>query len=704
MARSIESMLRGVARKLLLTRAIEAAAVGATAGLACGAALTGAWLLAGPMRTWALLLALLPAAAGALLVAGSLPGPVGQIGLFCERRLGMGSTLRLAVGAVCLALGVVGIGLVVLGRQSLVPHRWLAGVAAGTGAIVAAATVIVRGVSLREAAIYLDLRGQLGERLTTALELSQASHDFSQAVTRQAMDTIARHRPDRLGFWRRTRLTPGALALAALACAGLALLTPLQAPGEQQRRRWQQVRQELAQDAAEQIQQIRTEPMQTPSPQLERTLEDWEELVDDVQWGRAEPAEAMGRYSRIQDEIRRALERDDALSSAIEQLRENELTRGLAESGSAGAEEPGAGAGSDGEQGSSSQAASRDAAEALGARMASGAMSDAQRQQMGDTLGRAADAAGGDPRLSEALRRAARAVDEANAEAFERAMAQAGEAMDDTRNQGAGAARDELTDAMNRIEQQKDRIAEGMGGGQGLAGDQQFAGGQDGQGGQGGQNGQGGHGQQGAGAGGSGISEQDIEQAIARAEGQGSSGGQGAGQQGAGGQGGAGGPQGSGGQGSGQQGAGGQGAGGSGGQGAGGQGSGGQGSGGQGQGGQGAGGSGSTNMNNPSGAGSHYEGDAFNEREWTQVYDPQSIETQGPTIRPDGVVDPNGDPAASATFYAPGTTGESYVPYEDAWGAARNRAEEAVGRQRIPARLRTLVRDYFNDEPPQQQP
>jgi hypothetical protein len=107
-----------------------------------------------------------------------------------------------------------------------------------------------------------------------------------------------------------------------------------------------------------------------------------------------------------------------------------------------------------------------------------------------------------------------------------------------------------------------------------------------------------------------------------------------------------------------------------------------------------AGGGGSTNLDQGSGPGDQYHGDAFVEGSWAKVYAPREVDGIGQKERVAGQVG-DGPAAGRAEFLAPATTGQSYVDYEKAWTAARQRSEESLSKQKIPARDRKLIRDYF---------
>ncbi|MFW6154871.1 MAG: hypothetical protein ACOC95_06600 [Planctomycetota bacterium] len=650
MAGPLHRYLRRVARKLLRVRAVEALAVGATATAASSACFMAAWIIAGPHRLWAALLALLPAAVlvGVVPTAGRLRRLRPLVHL--ADRWEVAPAIRWFLAAMALPAAVLAVAMVLSGRHVQVPHPWIAVVLVPLGGLMAAATVLARGITLHEAALYVDLRANLGERLTTALELSEdTSETFARAVQEEAMQAIAQHRPHRLGFFRRRRGTLIALAAGLLMTVALGMIDPLDAAERRRRQRQAQTIDRVATALAEQARVVEQKASQTQSRQLTRQAEQLRRLSEDMRWGRAGPRDAMRELSRMQDEMRSARARQDALDAAIDRLRAYDATTALADQAGQAAR-----ATDDGGAGEFANRTTR--------RMADGTLSADQQHQLGAGLRDAADAATDDPRLSAALRQAADMVDRNHAEGFRDAMNQVGQAMSDAQTEaGAAQARAE---AMNRLQEQKQQLA--------TAGD----------------------GTDGFGRGG--ITPDDLRQAIARAGSQGGRG-QGGGGQGGGGRGGGeGGGQGDG-QGGGQgnrqgrgQGQGGDGR--SGGQGGRPDGSGGS----AGAGGGATGGGGSTNRDTGSGPGGRYEGGAVQEGRWARIYAPEPIESEGPQLRPAGTPDPEGEPAARARFRAPAATGESYVSFEKAWSASQRRAEDALSRQRIPARMRRLIRDYYD--------
>ena len=100
--------------------------------------------------------------------------------------------------------------------------------------VATAAVVLVRGVSAREAAAFLDTRCRLDEQLGTATELAEASdppgpvgrYVFERALTAARGASALRQR-----LWTRSRTTTGAMLLAVLLCGTLAL-APIAGAGD----------------------------------------------------------------------------------------------------------------------------------------------------------------------------------------------------------------------------------------------------------------------------------------------------------------------------------------------------------------------------------------------------------------------------------------------------------------------------------------
>jgi len=219
--RELQNVLRRASRRLLLARSLERGAICAGAAGLSAAALELGWILAGRYPLMGVFAGLLPVAFGVVVLFIS---PV-------RRKLHLGDGASAAVAILCVSIGVAGVAGLVAGWRGLLPKAALPGVLLPLGAVVGAATVWIRGVCPREAAMYLDRRGRLRERLATAAELD-ASPAGNSAVARtvyaQALTAYRSRRADRLAMWRRTRATPAGLGLIVLLCVVLAFVPSIE--------------------------------------------------------------------------------------------------------------------------------------------------------------------------------------------------------------------------------------------------------------------------------------------------------------------------------------------------------------------------------------------------------------------------------------------------------------------------------------------
>jgi hypothetical protein len=229
---AVLAVLRGAARRLLLVRAAEAAAVGAVAaGLAVTAAQAG--LLAGRAHpALGAAIALLPILAGAAVLRWPALRRAAQ---FDGRE-------AWTVAATACGVAVIGALAVLAGRAVPQGRLLLPVVLVPLGALAGVAGAALRGVTLGQAALYHDIRFGLAERLTTAAELAEAPACGAQGPGRgsgggpdvqvarwvfgQAVAAAERAELPRRGLWRRTRATAGAIVLAASLCTVLALISP----------------------------------------------------------------------------------------------------------------------------------------------------------------------------------------------------------------------------------------------------------------------------------------------------------------------------------------------------------------------------------------------------------------------------------------------------------------------------------------------
>ena len=142
-----------------------------------------------------------------------------------SRRLRLRRALESAAcGAIAAAMAAATVQVICwwAGRPRWWPVVFLLPLGALIGAIVGAAGRAGR----RQAAMLLDARADLAERLATAAEMAEAGADdpAARCVYAQAMDAAGRARTNRVSLWRRTPATPASLGLAVGVCVVLGFL------------------------------------------------------------------------------------------------------------------------------------------------------------------------------------------------------------------------------------------------------------------------------------------------------------------------------------------------------------------------------------------------------------------------------------------------------------------------------------------------
>jgi len=216
MRKKLLGLLRSAAGRLLVRRMLESSAVMAVAGGLTAAAVEVGWWLASLSR-----------------LGGAVAcGPAIVLGVWLWTRPALRRAMRLDVGQGAVAGGVCIFGASAGAIGALVGWAdvvslWV--VPAGllcAGAIVGALLAVVRGVSVLQAAVYLDVHGRMDERLATAAEAAIRGEDgpLAERLYAQAVDALGATRPRSVPPWKRTRATLGALALAVLLCVAVGVL------------------------------------------------------------------------------------------------------------------------------------------------------------------------------------------------------------------------------------------------------------------------------------------------------------------------------------------------------------------------------------------------------------------------------------------------------------------------------------------------
>ena len=132
-----------------------------------------------------------------------------------------------AAGLVAAALELVWLLATAVGRP-LPVGRWQILLVVPAAAAIGALARLIRGVSLHQAAAFMDVRGGLQERLTTALELAEAGgpeESMRHYACWQALRAAQASQAAQASPWRsRSQRFAAPLTLTLLACVVLALL------------------------------------------------------------------------------------------------------------------------------------------------------------------------------------------------------------------------------------------------------------------------------------------------------------------------------------------------------------------------------------------------------------------------------------------------------------------------------------------------
>jgi hypothetical protein len=288
--------------------------------------LMAARILAGPHRSIAAVLALSAAILATLILpARALRGLV--------RRLGQTGLERWFISSLAVAAAIAALAGVAEGWLVLVPHWAIPLALVAAGGAGAAALTAVRGVGLHRAAEFVDAQVGLDERLATAVEVARRHGDqvVGQAVREQAAEAVRARRPLRLPYWRRTRLTPSVLGLSLLACALLAAIRPLEAPGLAEGRRRQSLLVEVAQAVTARAGEVRQQADAADSDALRQQAEQLNRLGQAIAADKVPPAQAISDLEHAQQELRAKLADKELAGRIIHSLEQQK--RRLASAG-----------------------------------------------------------------------------------------------------------------------------------------------------------------------------------------------------------------------------------------------------------------------------------------------------------------------------------------------------------------------------------
>ena len=114
------------------------------------------------------------------------------------------------------------------------PHRAAGILILAAGLLAGVIVALIKGVSPRQAARYLDSRAALDERLTTAVELASAGDrsPAARCVYAQASEAARSAEASAVSLWVRGRVTAAGAMLAVLLCGSLLMLPQRRSAGE----------------------------------------------------------------------------------------------------------------------------------------------------------------------------------------------------------------------------------------------------------------------------------------------------------------------------------------------------------------------------------------------------------------------------------------------------------------------------------------
>jgi organic radical activating enzyme len=306
-----------------------------------------------------------------------------------------------------------------------------------------------------EVARQSDTRMRLAERLATALAVEQGQihppPDLAAQQRADAQSAAARADPAQAFPLRSPRrLLWTSAALAALIVANLLVFNPQEARIEARRNE-----QEAIQEQVERLEDLRVE-IETNEALTEETretlLKELDDTIADLQEGDLSREEALARLAEAEERLQalqddtvtaQAAELEAAGQAALEEMSTEELGQALTEG---------------------DYAAAAEALAEIGDQIAG--MSAEERAAVAERLERMADAVQGtNPELAEALRQAAEATRQGDAQAAQQALAQAAAATEQAGEAiGEGQAVDQ---ALAQIQEGKSEIAQsGTQGGQ----------------------------------------------------------------------------------------------------------------------------------------------------------------------------------------------------------------------------------------------
>ncbi|MBN2584915.1 MAG: hypothetical protein JXL80_17760 [Planctomycetes bacterium] len=320
---------------------------------------------------------------------------------------------------------------------ALIPAAFLAGVAAR----------MLRPITLRHAAIYLDRRAGLHERVSTAYEFARegGGGPLVAMVRDEALDICRRFRPSTITYGRNVSWQVRYLAVALLACGAILFLPPYKTADYRAREAFDARSRKAAETLRDSIRSIRQDRAIEGDAELQELLKKAEEEADRLANAKMAPARMLADMNRLQDDMKKEFDERKQAEDALKEAKEKAAKE--AESVQAAISE-------------NPTEAEAQKAEDLAKRAAEGKATDAERSAM-SRVGKAAEQAGrasGDAALEQAGQNVQAAAEGGQTSAGQLSndlsrIASAGGGKG--KGQGSGASQAQLKNAIDKVDQAK---------------------------------------------------------------------------------------------------------------------------------------------------------------------------------------------------------------------------------------------------------
>jgi hypothetical protein len=229
-------------------------------------------------------------------------------------------------GTVLAALGIAVSALVYSFLPAGYVHPWTPLLAIPLAFLLGVGLRLARPVTLRSAAIYLDRRAGLEERVATACELLKRGDEapLGRLVCRQADEVCRKFRPGMIRYTRRLGRDARYLVVALVACGAMLFVPPLKTQGYRDRERYQARREAALEQLEEFMRPIRPKEFEGDE-RIRELMRQMEQAGEELRNASAmAPETDLAALSRLRQELedeRARREADKGLAESVEEAR-----------------------------------------------------------------------------------------------------------------------------------------------------------------------------------------------------------------------------------------------------------------------------------------------------------------------------------------------------------------------------------------------